>query len=586
MGSANIMIARNNLDQAYRISITRNLPPGWIVISALFVLFVFVNLIFAADIRYAEVVARQAPVTKVPSKSAPKAGSATQGQKYLVLLETNEWVRIRFQSIEGWVPRSMVRITTPFADGKPAAASPGPRAESPAPANPAAASIRSQVTAADTPKNAQPASIESTQASAKQEPLPAEPVQPRPQPAMSALQRLFRPEPAPDLAPVQIRRVPKVIILPDGNRIIENVEIPETLFVRIIKPMIPVYDTLDPQSPILGNAKKGQVFPVIKSTESWHLIAFKDSTGWVEKRYTETVSQNTAGLTSSELRVLLLFCGGGFILVIIVVFIFIFSRVKKSAKPTLQKSVLIIAAKEKQVVYAMTNHASTLGKCFSEIGFNVSRETTLLEAQNSISHIIPDVILVDWQLQPGVHKNIDMILSDRPSSMNILVIFYNFPDPSAPKPQLRFQNVHYLGLSFTDRELFNLVTPIIITGEKSKAIQTSVQSSALEGDITEGSLSAFFQFIEMGRKTGCLLVRDKEPYGMVFFEGGRITYADCKEHTSQAALVDLLNMKSGRFRFLADKVTDNKNCNISTMEILMEWAKTQDEAHSNRLRQT
>jgi hypothetical protein len=187
-------------------------------------------------------------------------------------------------------------------------------------------------------------------------------------------------------------------------------------------------------------------------------------------------------------------------------------------------------------------------------------------------------------LQANVWKNVDAILSERSSTTSLLVIFYNFPDLVAPKPRMRLNNVQYLGLSFADRDLFAFITPLIITGQQSAVVQTSVKSSALEGEITEGSLSVFFQFIEMGRKTGCLLIRDNAPYGMVYFENGRVIYAACKEKQGQVALFDIFHLAKGEFRFLADKLPAERNCSISIMEILMELAKTQDEAASHRLR--
>jgi hypothetical protein len=534
-----------------------------------------------AETRMAEILVVQAPVTKVPSKAAPHVGFATKGQKFLLLLETTEWVRVRFHSIEGWIPRSMVIVGSPaVAPSAPLVALKSDTAT--IAAKPAADSMAAKGTAAQS----NVASADKNSAGAK--PGPVEQVRPQRQPSL--FQRLFRAEPevpAAEQETVQVRRVPRVITLPDGNRIIQNVEVPETTYVRVTKLFAPVYQTLDPQAPLLINAKKGQTFRLVSGGASWYLVAYGAKSGYLERRFAEVVGQEKPLFTDEVIR-LLVFGGAGAVLVIIVVIVIVVatSRRRKFNLPALAKKVLIVSAKEKQVSNALTNQNSTLTKCFSEIGLAVTRVSDFTKVPPSREDTAPDILLVDWFLETDASKSVETMLSAVSSADKTLIIFFNFPNPGGEKPATRFAHVRYLGTIFTDRDLFDVVTPFIAAGDKAKAAATGAQSSALEGDITEGSLVGFFQFIEMGRKTGCLLVRDKTPHGMVFFEGGRITYAAARELEGMAAIADILAMKSGKFRFLADKLPESKNCSFSTMEVLMEWAKTQDEVHGDRLRKT
>lgn len=532
-----------------------------------------------AETRYAEIIIIHEKVTRGPSKSSAELGIARQGEHYQILLETTDWVKIRFNGNDGWVPHNVIKVTYPFAKTSPPDNA-GQKAESAAPAaekqsaagvEPESLQTRPASTAQLAPDSGRPPGKDSA--------LRADTVAPPAQhSAMSAISRFIRGEPA---APP--RRAANFIILPNGSKAIENVDLPETTYVRVIRPMQRILKTLDPASAVVGMAKQGQVFRVINSTESWHHIAYGDSGGWIEKRYTEIVQINEPFLNSRTI-ILAAVCGAVVIVLVLVIIAVVIIRRRLDRRVSIKKSVLIIAAREKHLTYTMTNTTSSLTRCFEEIGFSVTRETGLIEAQAYLSHARPDVVMVDWDLQAGVWKNVDAILSERSSTSNLLVIFYNFPDLAAPKPEMRISNVQYLGLSFADRDLFAFITPLIITGEQSAVIQTSVKSSALEGEITEGSLSLFFQFIEMGRKTGCLLIRDNTPYGMVYFESGRIIYAACKEQQGQPALLEIFRLTRGQFRFLADKLPNEPNCSISIMEILMELAKTQDEADGHRLR--
>ena len=59
--------------------------------------------------------------------------------------------------------------------------------------------------------------------------------------------------------------------------------------------------------------------------------------------------------------------------------------------------------------------------------------------------------------------------------------------------------------------------------------------------------------MDINKKTGCLLVENHHPEGMIFFEDGIITYAITNSQVAEQAVFDILSMKHGRFQFLPDK---------------------------------
>src|SRR5689334_23482630 len=48
---------------------------------------------------------------------------------------------------------------------------------------------------------------------------------------------------------------------------------------------------------------------------------------------------------------------------------------------------------------------------------------------------------------------------------------------------------------------------------------------AIKGSLREASLPDVLQLLAMGQKTGCLSVTDRNNFGYIYFEKGRITYA-------------------------------------------------------------
>jgi hypothetical protein len=67
---------------------------------------------------------------------------------------------------------------------------------------------------------------------------------------------------------------------------------------------------------------------------------------------------------------------------------------------------------------------------------------------------------------------------------------------------------------------------------------------------------------------------------MIYFNQGRIIHAIAANNLQgKDAINSLLGLKQGHFRFLLDKEPKVSNLNLSTLEVLMEWTKAEDEAH-------
>src|SRR6267142_189574 len=48
---------------------------------------------------------------------------------------------------------------------------------------------------------------------------------------------------------------------------------------------------------------------------------------------------------------------------------------------------------------------------------------------------------------------------------------------------------------------------------------------AIKGSLKEASLPDVLQLLALGRKTGCLAVADRQNFGYIYFDEGRICYA-------------------------------------------------------------
>jgi hypothetical protein len=63
-----------------------------------------------------------------------------------------------------------------------------------------------------------------------------------------------------------------------------------------------------------------------------------------------------------------------------------------------------------------------------------------------------------------------------------------------------------------------------------------------------------------------------------------INYAVSQNAIGEKAVIEILNLKKGKFNFISGKKPKETNCSVATLNILMEWTKDIDETSGNRLR--
>src|SRR5688500_16716850 len=66
---------------------------------------------------------------------------------------------------------------------------------------------------------------------------------------------------------------------------------------------------------------------------------------------------------------------------------------------------------------------------------------------------------------------------------------------------------------------------------------------AIKGSLKEASLPDVIQLLTLGRRTGCLAVADRQNFGYIYFEDGRLTFASIVNRRDR--LGDML-VRSGR----------------------------------------
>jgi len=130
----------------------------------------------------------------------------------------------------------------------------------------------------------------------------------------------------------------------------------------------------------------------------------------------------------------------------------------------------------------------------------------------------------------------------------------------------------YITKPFSIKELKAKVKSII---KKAKDLQSR---GSLEGVLSEVDLVEIIQLLEMGRKSGMLILETGESTGDIYFAEGRPLFARTDHWSGNDAFFTMLSWKEGRFRLDPAEQDVEENVDGSRgQELLMEGVRLVDE---------
>jgi hypothetical protein len=239
--------------------------------------------------------------------------------------------------------------------------------------------------------------------------------------------------------------------------------------------------------------------------------------------------------------------------------------------------VLVLAHGNKRITDTDGKSRITIARALRRAGFAVLRARELRTVAAYLRKHPPDIMIADWRFGPHVAKQIQALLASRTALSNLPVIFYNVVNTQRARNMLNTKTFYFLDVAFSVPDLFKFTMLLAGNEESPTHYKKSVQDYALEGPIQEGNLIEVLQLIEGGGKSGGLFVDTDGLFGTAYLRDGTITYAATRNSTGEKAVEEMLDLKTGYFRFQADKYVDQSNCSIRITAALMEWARKRDE---------
>jgi hypothetical protein len=239
---------------------------------------------------------------------------------------------------------------------------------------------------------------------------------------------------------------------------------------------------------------------------------------------------------------------------------------------------LLLAPRQKVIESHLPGVFIPLGQALREMGFAVEHAETLANCSARFRRgEVPAVLGVDSRLGRRAAAGA-LNLCRRAGRAPAMIFLYNSDDPETIRPPADLPQVHYLNGRFSSRHVMELLAPLYHarpSAEGEEAVPAG--PCALEGSIGPGGLSDILQFLEVGRRSGMLSIEDGPPTGVLNFHHGIITYAQTCGAEGAEAVLEILSLARGGFRFYGDKRIDQVNCRLSAFQVALHWAHRHDE---------
>jgi len=208
-----------------------------------------------------------------------------------------------------------------------------------------------------------------------------------------------------------------------------------------------------------------------------------------------------------------------------------------------------------------------------EEDFDVVEAHDGMDAFDKAVKVKPDIILSDIMMPRLDGYGLYRKIRSRPETSSVPFVFLSAKkDVDERVLGLEMGADDYITKPFSVKELKAKIRSL------TKKIRDLDQRGSLEGLLKEVDLIDVIQLIEMGRKTGMLLIESPSGDGKIYFDQGSPIMAQTLNWLGIEAFNTLLTFKEGRFRLDQRSVPVESNIQQgSGQELLMEGVRLSDE---------
>jgi DNA-binding response OmpR family regulator len=237
-----------------------------------------------------------------------------------------------------------------------------------------------------------------------------------------------------------------------------------------------------------------------------------------------------------------------------------------------------VAKKSLLLVDADSRSVRMLEVSLRKGGFSVTTAGSAEDAAEKLRHATPDLILSDTKL-PGGTNGFDFVasLQRRPEHASIPVMFLSSEVSVEQKiAGLELGVEDYLTKPIYIKEVLTRVR-VLLDKRDQQTVERRERTGSFSGHLGDMGLVDLMQTVELGRKTGRMLVHAGRDRGQIAFRDGKVVHARCGRLVGERAFYRMLVWGEGTFSmdFVAHDEPDV--IGPSTQALLMEGVRRVDE---------
>lgn len=360
----------------------------------------------------------------------------------------------------------------------------------------------------------------------------------------------------------------------------------DTAFVTVTEEVTNIFSQLEPELKLIGVARKGDTFTLLDTVGAYLCI-----NAWGQKGYIHSssikVQQPKPIVVEVEEPQWKQFIKQYFLYITItlsLIFVSILTLIiraiqkgKKRVSSLYTRSALLLSKYPKKVQISSKDESSTfpLAKFLRSLEIMLTPVTSISSFQESMAQHMPDLFIVDWNMDHRIADIIKEQLSKYRLSSATTLLFYHVPDKDRLLLSSGFgQATVYLHSDFPSIEKMEL-----ILGEEEHSTETLKEKSDshLSGALGDSHLEDIIQLLGTSQKSGCLVIEDSDPFAVIYFMNGTIVDAMTRDgKTGQEAIFESLLLSEGVFYFMLNREAPEQTMQLHAMQLLMEWSQYQD----------
>jgi len=247
---------------------------------------------------------------------------------------------------------------------------------------------------------------------------------------------------------------------------------------------------------------------------------------------------------------------------------------------------MIVPGKPARILVIDSNvlFAKRLGDALRREGFQVTTATQATYALTTLEYNAPSVIVCATNMREMGALEIAKIIHADPKNASLPIIAMGDGSQRALMESFQAGCDDYIDRRLAPAVIANHIKNIIVS--KMEGFQPTQMlgqaDTSLSGNLTHHDLTGVMQMLGQAHQTGALTINASETDGVLFYDAGEITHAECGALFGDEAVIHILKScvqcGSGVYKFIYGTTSAQRTVLRSATDLMLDAMREVDEA--------